>query len=224
MINIFDKKSQFYPNLSPAERIPKVIKEYIYPTLEKEGFKILKTELSIKREVNNLFVQEIWFSKSKWNVDNEICAFTPHFSVSIKGYNRWHTKQYGEKPLNEILDGRAANYIDGWSKEFFDGNDYDLAKDDHNHIVQIINHNISKSGLPFLDTLADYLSAVDFLIREERYFKAPAMIDICLMNDDLEKAREIFNWFRKYEKTGESEFMEATLHDMQRREKIINGA
>ena len=60
---MFRTKKYIYSELSPPERIPKIIREFIYPVLESHEFKILKSGLTIKRERNG-FVQEIWFSKS----------------------------------------------------------------------------------------------------------------------------------------------------------------
>lgn len=187
--------------------------EFVFPSSEKEGFKILKSGLSIKRTVR-IFNQEIWFSKSKWNNENEICAFTPNFSVSIKGYDKWHKSQYG---------GNSANYIESWNPELFDDNDYDLAKDDNKRIVELLNQNIENVGIPYLTTLSKYDSAVEHLIESERYYLAPKMIDICIINEDLQAANNILIWFRNYERADESKFMESTLNDMNQRELKLKG-
>ena len=222
MIKRFRKRNQLYPNLNPTERIPAVIREYVFPELEHIGFRIMKSGLSIKNEENQ-FRQEIWFSKSKWNIGNEICSFTPHFAVPISSYNKWHEKQYGEKPLNDVLEAHAANYIDGWQDDLFDGNDYDLAKDDNHRIVELLLENITKSGLRFLAARSNHSTAVDFLVKKEHYFIAPKMIDICLMHEDIKLANEVLTWFRNYERRGKSDFMESTLSDMNHRENLLRG-
>lgn len=223
MLNLFKKTNQLYPEFSPTERIPKIIEEFIFPPLEKKGFKILKSGLSIKRTID-IFQQEIWFSKSKWNIENEICAFTPHFTVTLKNYKKWHLSEYGEQPMNDVLESHTANYIDGWNKELFDGNNYDLAKDDNMRIVELLNKNTANHGLAFLEHLTNYESAVEHLMKSERFYLAPKMIDICLINEDFQTANDVLSWFRNYERTGESEFMESTLNDMVQGERKLTGA
>lgn len=222
MLNLFKKTNQLYLEFSPTERIPKIIEEFIFPPLEKKGFKILKSCLLIKRTVD-IFQQEIWFSKSKWNIENEICAFTPHFTLTLKKYKKWHLSEYGEEPMNEILEGHAANYIDGWNKELFDNDVYDFAKFDNSRIVQLLNENIANQGLPFLELLSNYKSGIEHLMKSERFHLAPKMIDICIMNEDFRTANSILSWFRSYEQTGESEFIESTLNDMDKREHKLTG-
>lgn len=223
MISFFKKSNQIYPELNPTERIPRIIQEFIFPPLEKEGFKILNSGLSIKRNTN-IFTQEIWFSRSKWNIENEICAFTPHFSTTIKGYNRWHKSKYGDNPLNDVLYGRAANYIQGWNKELFDGNDYDLAKNDNKRIIQLLNENIKLAGLSHLLELSNYKTAIDFLRDSKHYYLTPKMIDICFIAKDFKMARGVLKWFREYEQTGESNFSDSTIKDIELRVKELNGA
>ncbi len=50
------------------------------------------------------------------------------------------------------------------------------------------------------------------------------MIDICLMNEDVKLANQVLTWFRNYERTGKSDFMESTLNDMNDRENLLSGA
>jgi len=222
MLKAFNKKNQLFPELNPSERIPKLIREHIFPKLEKSGFKLLKSGLSIKQK-NTSFQQEIWFSKSKWNTVNDTCAFTPHFKITIINYNKWCKNQYGKKPISDTLEELTANYIAGWSNELFNNDKYDLATDDNEKIVDVLNTNMVKAGLKFLNTLSEYSSAVDFLMKEERYFIAPKMIDICLMSNDSKKASMVLDWFRAYEQTGESEFMETTLDDIKERAQVLKG-
>jgi len=223
MLNLFKKTNQLYPELSPTERIPKIIKECIFPPLKKEGFKILKSGLSIKRTQAS-FQQEIWFSKSKWNIENDICAFTPHFTVTLKNYKKWHNSEFGEPPINDVLESHTAHYIHGWNGDLFDNDDYDLAKDDNERIVELLNENILTQGIPFLEQLSNYKSATKYLMDSERYYLAPKMIDICIINEDFQLANVVGNWFRNYERTGESEFKESTLKEMDQRGRKLTGA
>ena len=213
--------NQLFAEMNPTERIPKVIKEFIFPSLEKKGFRILKSGLSIKRTVG-IFNQEIWFSKSKWNIENEICAFTPQFNVTLNNYKRWHLLEYGLEPTNVLLESHAANYIDGWNTELFDNDNYDLAKDDNYSIVELVRANILNYGLPLLEQLSHYKSASVHLMTCERYFLAPKIIDICIINKDIGMAKRVLDWFRNYQQRQESEFMDSTLNDMELREIRIN--
>ena len=217
MIDASKDNNQLYSDLSPTDRVPKIITEYIFPPLEEQGFRILNSGLSIKRNFNQ-FIQEIWFSRSKWNTGSSICAFTPHFEVILKGYEKWHLSRYEIKPLNNFFFGRTALYLEDWNKELYDSNDYDLAKDNNFRIIKLLNENIAKCGLSFLNTLSNYKTAVDFITKNEHYFLAPKLVDICLMDNDPYQAEEVLKWFRNYERTGESEFMELTIKDIEVRE------
>jgi len=213
------KNNQLFPELRPTERILRIIAEYVFPPLEKEGFKLLKSGY-IKREVNQ-YIQEIRFSRSKWNTGNEICAFTPNFTVIIKNYKKWHEFKYDELPLNDVLYSLTAKYLKDWNRELYEYDSYDFAKDDNYRIIELLNGNISKCGLPFFNKLSNYQTAVQLLVASEHYYIAPKMIDICLMNEDYKLANEVVKWFRDYEKTERSEFMESTLAGMSNREKKI---
>lgn len=218
---MFKKKIQYYADLSPSERIPEIIKEFIFPELEKIGFKILKSGLLIKREKNG-FIQEIWFSKSKWNTGNEICEIEPHFSVTRKNYIKWY-KDFYKTDLNaDIVLSNSAYYIEGWDLKTFDGSKYDFAKHDNQILVDLIVNNILDKGLVFLDTLSDNDTLTKYLMNDERYYKAPMMIDLKFMVNDYENAKKISDWFWDYKNKSDDDFMESTIIEMIKRQEILN--
>jgi len=214
-------KKQYYSNLSPSERIPKIIAEYIFPELEKIGFKMLKSGLSIKRDKNE-FIQEIWFSKSKWNYGTVICEIEPHFTVTAKKYKRWHKSFYERDLLSDVVLSDSAKYVDGWDLKSLDGNMYDFAKFDNDELIDLLLRNIFAYGLKYLDSLSDIDSLTDYLIKEERYFKAPMMIDFQLMQHDYQKAKMISDWFWDYKNKSDDDFLDSTIEEMTERKRIIN--
>ncbi|WP_303920653.1 hypothetical protein [Draconibacterium sediminis] len=217
------KKKQYYSDLAPSERIQKIIKEFIFPELENLGFKLLKSGLSIKRDKDG-FVQEIWFSKSKWNTGNEICEIEPHFSVTNKNYKKWYKNYYQKDLKTNIILADSAKYIDGWDLDSLDGYKYDFAKHDNQILIDLILKGIKDCGLKYLDTLCDVNSMTEYLMTNKRYFKAPMMIDFQLMNKDYKKAKLVSEWFWNYRNNSGEDFMVETINDMnEREEKITTG-
>ena len=104
------KIEKLYIELSPTERIPRIVSEYIYPHLKTLDFKLSNSGLSMKRTFGSLH-QDIWVSLNRRNIGEEVCSFTPHFSSTIKQYPRWRKAEYGSEPLNDVLMGCSANSI-----------------------------------------------------------------------------------------------------------------
>src|ERR1035437_4262904 len=128
---VFDK--YLFTDLKAGDRIDKVIETYIFPDLEKLGFKLSKSKpLKITRSIND-FEQEIFFQKCKDN-GTELVAFLPHFSVRCKTYKKWHKNKYGietryKKEDDLILGYKAhAHDIPGWTNDYFGALWYDLTK------------------------------------------------------------------------------------------------
>lgn len=218
---MFKKKTQYYTDLSPFERIPKIIKEFIFPNLENYGFKISASGLSIKREKDG-FIQEIWFSKSKWNNGNEICEIEPNFSVTRKKYKKWYKDYYKTDLKTDIVLTNSAQYIDGWDLKSLDGYKYDFAKHDNKKLVDLILKNTIDKGFVLLDSLSNIDSLTTILMKDEKYFKAPMMIDFQFMREDYHKAKIISDWFWDYKNKSNDDFMETTISEMIDRREIIN--
>jgi len=220
--NIFKDKKYLFADLKPGDRIYKVIETYIFPDLEKIGFKMSKSTLSLTRKVGD-FKQEIYFAKNKWNSGNEVVSFDPQFSVTSTMYVKWHKSKYGTEPVNASILGTRAHYIPNWTNEYFQDWWYDLAKDDNNEIIKILKINIDKNGLPYLNALSDKQSVIDFIIGQNSYYyKAPMLFDFAIMLNDKNQAEKILKWFNDYKNNSESNFHANTLRDVEIRQEVLN--
>jgi len=219
--NIFKNDKFLFSNLKPGERIRKVIESYIYPDLQRIGFKMNKSTLSINRKVGD-FKQEIYFAKNKYNNSNKVVSFDPHFFITSRFYVKWHKKKYGIEPINDSIYGTRAHYLPNWSHEYFNDWWYDLAIVDNNEIIRVLKSNIKKNGLPFLDLLSDKRTAIDFLMSNSKYYKAPMLIDFAFMLEDKMLAKKILTWFLEYENNIDNKFEERILTDISIRAGLID--
>ncbi len=223
MFNIFARnKSNLYADLKPGDRIYKIIETYIYPDLERCGFTMSKSKLSITRQVGD-FKQEISFQKSKWNNGNKVVAFDPHFTVTIKNYKNWYKKKYSAEPLNDCVLGARANYIPNWNKAYYQNGWYDFARDDNKNIIEVLKSNINQNGLFYLNSLSERQSAILFILKSGSfYYKAPMLFDFAIQLNNKDLAARILKWFDEYILLRQSDFRKDTLEEMDIRTKILN--
>ncbi len=219
--NIFKSDKYLFPDLKPGERIYKVIETFIYPDLQKIGFKMNKSSLSINRKVGD-FKQVIYFAKNKYNSGNEVVSFDPHFSVTSRFYVKWHKKNYGVEPINDSIYGSRAHYLPNWNHEYFNDWWYDLAIDNNKEIVKVLKSNIENNGVPYLNILSDKRSAIDFIMSKSKYYKAPMLIDFAFMLEDKMLAEKILTWFSEYANSTDNELNERILNDISIRTELIN--
>lgn len=211
-----------FPDLNPGGRIHRIIETYIFPDLEKIGFKMSKSSLTIKRKVGD-FEQEIYFAKNKRNQGNELVSFDPHLSVKSKAYVKWHKNKYGTEPMNEYILRTRAHYIPNWNHTYFESWWYDLVEHDNNDIVKALNDNINKNGLPYLNTLSDRQSTINFIMGQNSYYyKAPMLFDFAFMLNDKMQAENILTWFNDYKIAADSNFQTDTLRDVAIRQEVLN--
>jgi len=108
--------------------------------------------------------------------------------------------------------GGSVEYIDGWSIKYFDGY-YDLAKEDNYKIIQTLNENLLKIGIPYFESFKTYKELVDHYIKnEKRYYMAPSLFDLCEMHNDKKKAENILKWFLDFQQNSQKEFHQDTLN------------
>ncbi|WP_396155667.1 hypothetical protein [Flavobacterium macrobrachii] len=211
MFNIFRKKikpNYYHPELKPSLRIEKLLIEFILPEIEQYGFKYLKSEMSFKRNCGE-FVNEISFQKNKWNGGNEVCAFKPILSIYSVELPKY-LKTSKDNNRSGFLGG-SVEYIDGWSTKYFDGY-YDLAKEDNFKVIEILNENLLKIGIPYFESFKTYKELVDHYIKnEKRYYMTPSLFNLCEMHNDKEKAESILNWFLDFQENSKKEFHQDTL-------------
>jgi len=209
-----------FPELKPGERIYKIVESKIYPALERIGFKISKSSPTLKRIIGD-FEQEIHFSKSKWNAGSETVRIDPHFSVRFRPYVKWHNDMYGSKPLNDFVVSTRAYYIPNWSKELYNQMWYDFSQHDNTEIVTIINDNIHKHGLPFLNSNSDKQLAIDFILNEKSYWRAPMLYDFAYCLNDKEQAKKILTWFQDYQSGTDKQFPNEVLSSIAIRQEAL---
>jgi hypothetical protein len=220
--DLFKSKKYIFSDLKPADRIHKVIETYIFPDLEKIGFKMSKSPLTLTRKVGD-FKQEIYFSKNKWNNGNNVVSFDLYFGVTSSKYVKWHNIKYGSQLLNDSILGSNAYSIPNWSHEYFKDRWYDLAKDDNMEIIKYLKSNIEKIGLPYLELLSDKQSVIDFIIGQNSYYyTAPMLFDFAFMLNDRSQAEKILTWFNDYKNNSDSIFKAQTLKDVEIRQEILN--
>lgn len=215
-------KTFLYPELKSGDRIYKIIQEYIFPDLEKIGFKLSKSPLAITRKVGE-YEQTIYFSKNKNNYNNEVVAFFPQFQVTSKAYVKWCKDRYGVEPINENIMISSPDYITNWNHDYFFGGYYNFAKDDNVAIVKAIKENIDKIGLPYLDTFCDNQSAINYILESNREFHlAPMLFDFAVMLGDKLQAEKILKWHFDFKNKFTDSLREDTLRDVANRQKALD--
>ncbi len=180
-----------YNELNPTERIPKIIREYIFPSFEKYGFKILKSGLTKKTE--NDFVYEINVYKNHRNIGDYVCAFTMYASVQSSFYQKWYKKTYGEKIQNSSI---ISYIIQALPNSTFNSDiDFDLALYDNQCLIKLINENVDSSIIPFFHQINSIEVALELLRKENSLYDAPKMLDFCEILGLENTAKEIITWF-----------------------------
>ncbi len=137
-----------YKELNPTERIPKIIREYIFPSFDKHGFNILKSGLIIKK-IENDFVYEINVFKNHRNIGDFVCAFDMHASIQSSFYNKWYKKTYGKKIQNSYVFSEKIENLENSTLDPYI--DFDLAIYDNYCLIKLINENIESSIIPFFN-------------------------------------------------------------------------
>ena len=117
--NIFSKKpTHLYADLAPGERIDKLFVEFVFPVLERRGFKYLKSKREFKKK-NDFFDFRISWYGRKYNEGNISVEFDVFITIFSPKYRKWETEFYRlDKNWQNAIDGGRADYIDGWHKEY----------------------------------------------------------------------------------------------------------
>lgn len=187
-----DPDKVIYNDLNPTERIPKIIREYIFPTFENFGFRILKSGLTIKKNEND-FVYTINIYKNHRNTGNFVCAFTIYANIQSSSYNKWYKETYGNKLLNSYIISRQIQDLRYSTINPYI--DFDLALYDNDCLIKLINENIEPSIIPFFNQVNSIEDALNLLKKEKDLFTAPMMLDLCEMLGQEDTAKEIITWF-----------------------------
>lgn len=218
---IFSTKKVMYPELKPADRIRKVIEVHIFPDLEKLGFKMHKSTLSITRKVGD-FKQEMHFQKNKWNQGNETVGFSLIFNVSFPKYLKWHLSNYGAEPMNDGVAGTTVWGMKDWPVDFSSSSWYDLAAENNIKLVEAVKHNILTIGLDYFDSYSTKEKAIETTIASRSYYAmCPLLFDLALILDNKNLAETVIFWFDDFVSKEKAVFNENTLKDVElRKEKL----
>jgi hypothetical protein len=186
--------NKIYPELSPRERIPKIVNEFFYPHFEKERFKILKSGLTIKRECGGL-VHEIQIFKNHRNCSGGVCAFEIWASIYSPTYNKWYKSIFNEKLLNTKL---IATKIESLPNSKIDPieSDFDFELYDNQKLIDEIVTNINDSIIPFFNKHQTIDNVIETIESEKEYHKIATLLDLCELKDDEIKANKLIKWFR----------------------------
>lgn len=194
---MFKRRKFKYTDLKPGDRIRKLIEEYVEPEMSKHGFKLLKSELTFKRKIND-FTQEIYFAKNQRNFGSSIVKFWTIISVKSNFYVKWHEKTFGFKPMNEFVNSWYDSHISSWSSKYRNGGHYDLAKYDNIKLMNELNRNILEIGVPMLNEVSDWEQAANNLMTNKQYGFISKVFDFYLLAGKKNKAIESISLVEEY--------------------------
>ena len=197
-LNIFKKKpTHLYSDLKPIERITKLFLEFTFPSLEKNGFKYLKSRNEFKKK-NDFFQFSInWYGR-KYNQGNSSVEFDIVLHVLSTKYRKWETEFYSlEKNWQRAIDGTRVDYIENWNKEYYHSGWYDLVKDGNDEVMERINENLKTSGEKFFQNYETLDSAIKKL-NENPIRNFESIIDFYILQNNWNKAAEFFNENKKW--------------------------
>ncbi len=203
-LNIFKRKpTHLYSDLKPIERITKLFLEFTFPSLEKSGFKYLKSQNEFKKK-NDFFQFSIHWYGRKYNQGNSSVEFDIVLHVLSPKYRKWETEFYNlEKNWERAIDGTRVDYIENWNKEYYHSGWYDLVKDGNDDVMERINENLKTSGEKFFQNYETLDSAINKL-NENPIRNFESIIDFYILQNKWNKAVEFFDenkkWFEKQDK------------------------
>ncbi len=211
--------NQNFPDLSPTQRIPKVIQTFLFPHFEKYGFTISKSGLTFKKSAKE-FVYALNAYKNQRNCENVVCAFEIWANVSSPTYNRWHRFAYHQPILNtHIISNRIGSLPNSTLKPT--QLDFDLAQQDNIFIIESIKENIEPSILPFLLQVTSWETTIQAVQKEEEFFKIPMLLDFCEILQNQELGKKTLAWFT--ESTDRTEYDHIEQEFFIREERLKKG-
>lgn len=213
-----EKITFHYPNMKPGERIEKLFEELLTSGLDKNGFTFKASKKIFVRTLNGIN-QEINISKSKWNRSGEVCSFWLGFVITGHGYTKWHVKQYGYEPLNDVLWGTTHNNLKEWVTKFSRLR-YNLEKNDNAAVFEEIQHNVENIILPIFNQYCSYETAGDMILEKGEYWLAAKCYDCFLISGRLDKAKITLEQGLKWFEMNPSRKEERLYDDLMRRSKL----
>lgn len=192
-----------YSDLPPKQRFIRILEELVLPELAKDGFKLLKSGPSLKKNEER-FEWIVNFNASKWNSGNVVCQYNPYFTVRNIDYRKY-LKQHQELVHGYGDTGQIGSTIGihHWDMLIFQEsnneshlrNEYDFAKYDTCQLVKDLINTIRTVGFAFFKMMSDFDSIKQFHISKELRKDAPKLVDLCYVLDRKEELESIFGWY-----------------------------
>jgi hypothetical protein len=229
MFNLFKPKKKeinfIYPEIEVSKRIDKIVENFILPKIEHLGFKLLKSELKLVRNIGD-FKQTIYVQKSRTNSADVCIKFKLIFIVEYGKYKKWFEKIYNEKLPNDyrINDNTlwaTHDDIPNWGESLYSVDWYDLLKRDNYEIVNEINDKLINIAIPYMDEFSNLESAIEKNINLESYAKTAMMLDFCEIINDNKKASEIRDWYKLNVVENDIQLNEEVIMEIEKRIKNI---
>ncbi len=201
-MKIIRSKKFLFADLAPKMRVLKILELYVLPEFESDGFKLLKSGPSLKKEEGN-FEWIVDFFASKWNSGNTVCLYNPHFTVRNKEYRKYL------KTHEKLITGNgqiSSTYgKQHWEKKIFSTDDseayfledLDFAKYDNFELIENLVRNIREVGYPFFRMMSEFDSIRNFYVSKEQRIAAPRLIDLCYVLNRKEEINSIIDWYYK---------------------------
>ena len=144
-----------YTELSPSERILKLMNEFVCPELDKAGFKFSKSQKTFKK-TQDKYQYIIKYYSNMRNYGSESVEFEFYVIVSYPKYSKWYNEYYksSEHSGGIYIDSGNIAYIDGWDKKYLDaGHWYRLKSFDNKLLMGNIVNNIKLQDLNIFQVL-----------------------------------------------------------------------
>jgi tetratricopeptide (TPR) repeat protein len=229
MFNLFKPKKKeinlIYPEIGVSKRIDKIVENFILPKIEHLGFKLLKSELKLVRNIGD-FKQTIYIQKSRTNSADVSIKFKLIFIVEYEKYKKWFEKIYNEKLPNDyrINDNTlwaTHDDIPNWGESLYSVDWYDLLKKDNYEIVNEINDKLINIAISYMDEFSNLESAIEKNINLESYTKTAMLLDFCKIINDNKKAIEIRDWYKLNVVENDIQLNEEVIMEIEKRIKNI---
>jgi hypothetical protein len=218
--------------MKPGDRIAKLMVEFVFPKLEQQGFKYIKSVREFKK-TNEFFDFHVSWSTRKFNYGNSIVEFDVAITTSSPKYRKWEKEFYNlEKIRGNGIDGSRVDYIEGWDKKFYKHGWYDLVKYDNAALMNKVSENVMTAGLAFFEKY----STIDSAINELKKYPVgnfEKIVDLYVIQENYEEAIDFFDnhnkWFEERLKSDQFEYHSQFVNDrkepyLKRKEKLKNWA
>lgn len=226
------KVNHLYAEMKPGDRIAKLMVEFVFPKLEQQGFKYIKSGRGFKK-TNEFFDFHVSWSTRKFNYGNTIVEFDVAISVSSLKYRKWEKEFYNlEKIWGDGFDGSSVDYIEGWDKEFYKQGWYNLVKYNNARLMNKVSENVMTAGFAYFEKYATIDSAI-IELKKYPVGNFEKIVDLYVIQDNYEEAIDFFDkhnkWFEERLKSDQFEYNSQFVNNrkepyLKRKEKLKNWA